>query len=92
MLDDLHRTDNVEPPWFPHELLNGRVSEDERVSEARVSCGVARRDADVLCGRVDGERVGTETCETLSVQGVRACQPECVQTNSKKKVRETHLG
>ena len=67
LLDGLHRIDNVEPPWFPHELLDGRVSEDERVSEARVRCGVARRDADVLCGRVDGERVGAETCKTLSV-------------------------
>ena len=79
VLDDLHRTDNVEPPWFPHELLDGRVSEDERVGEARVRRGVARRDADVLWGRVDGECVSAKTCEALSVQCVRACQPVCVQ-------------
>ena len=77
MLGDLHRTDNVEPPWFSHELVAGWVLEDERVGEARVRCGVARRDADVLCGRVDGERVSTETCEALSVQCVRVSQRVC---------------
>ena len=79
VLGDLHRTDHVEPPWSSHELVAGWVLEDERVGEARVRCDVARRDADVLWGRVVGVCVSAKTCEALSVQCVRACQPVCVQ-------------
>ncbi len=83
VLDDLHRTDNIEPPRLPHELLDGRVPEREGVSEARVRRSVARRDADVVRRRVDGERIGAETREALpGGANVHTCQPgpePCVQ-------------
>lgn len=65
VLDDFHRTDNVESPRLLHERLDGRVPEDEGVSEARIRRSVARRDADVVRGCVDGEGVGAETREAL---------------------------
>jgi hypothetical protein len=40
------------------------MSEGQR-REARIRIGVARRDADILRRRVDGERVCAETGETL---------------------------
>jgi hypothetical protein len=70
VLDDLHRTYDVEPLRFLHERLSGRMPERERcrrctASETWVRSCVARRDADVFCRCVNGERVGAKTCETL---------------------------
>jgi hypothetical protein len=58
VLDDLHRTNNIEPPWFPYELFDCPMSKDEIGSEGRVRRGMGRRDADILLGRVDGKRIG----------------------------------
>jgi len=48
VLDDLHRTDDVEPLRLLHEHLGWRMSEGQP-REARVRLGVARCDADILC-------------------------------------------
>jgi hypothetical protein len=48
VLDDLHRTNDVEPLRLLHEHLGWRMSEGQP-REARICRGVARRDADILC-------------------------------------------
>ena len=89
MLDDFHRTDNIESSWLLQERLDGRVSEDESVSEARIRRCVARRDADVVWGRVDGERVGAETREALPCMSV---SQDNNNNKKKKRIECTCLG
>jgi hypothetical protein len=54
VLHDLHRTDNIESPWFVYELLDCPMPKDEVGGEGRVRGGMGRRDADVLFRRIDG--------------------------------------
>ena len=41
VLDDLHRTDNIEPPWLTHELLDCPMSKDDIGCEGRIRSSVA---------------------------------------------------
>ena len=74
VLDDLHRTHDIEPLRFLHERLSRRMPERQRprrrrrccrASETWVRSCVARRDADVFRRCVDGERISAETSKTL---------------------------
>ena len=74
MLNDLHRTDDIELLRFLYECLSSRMLESECprcrrrcyiAREIRIRGGMTRRVANVLCRGVDGERIGTETRETL---------------------------
>jgi hypothetical protein len=96
VLDDLHRTYDIEPLRFLHEDLSRSMPERQRRCQTRVRGCVARRDADVFRRGVDGERVGAETCETLLkyvVEGqTKSVDGRINKMKHEKMKRRTYLG